>query len=151
MRFCLTVLACLLSIIASVHAQDILVEAPWARESPPGVKNGAAYLTLVNQGEETDQLIAASAPVADAVELHTHLTEGGVMKMRQVEAIEVAPGTPTVLEPGGLHLMFIGLAAPLTAGDRFPLTLSFEKAGDLTVEVPVIRPDGVGHQHQHGN
>ena len=139
---------CLCFVATAAHAQDIVVEEAWARESPPGVRNGAAYMTLVNQTGDTDRLVSASAPVSETVELHTHLMEEGVMKMRQVQAIEVAPGTPTVLQPGGLHVMFIGLEAPLVAGATFPLTLNFETAGEITVEVPVRRPDGVmGHDN----
>lgn len=148
------VLACLgFALTLSASAQDILVEDLWARESPPGVTNGAAYMTLVNQTSDTDRLLSASAPVSERVELHTHLMEDGVMKMRQIEAIEVAPGAPTVLEPGGLHVMFIGLEAPLVDGEQFPLTLNFENAGEVTVEVPVQRPAGMmqGHGHGHGN
>jgi len=135
----------------AVQAQDILVEEPWARESPPGVQNGAAYMSLVNQSSDTDRLVSASAPVSETVELHTHLMEEGVMKMRQVKAIEVAPSSATVLQPGGLHVMFIGLGEPLVAGESFPLTLNFENAGEITVEVPVMNPEQAMKHQGHGN
>ncbi|MBK8534902.1 MAG: copper chaperone PCu(A)C [Candidatus Competibacteraceae bacterium] len=129
----------------------IQIETPWARESPPAAANGAAYMTLVNTGGETDHLLSASGEVAETVELHTHLMENNVMKMRKVEAIEVAHGEPTVLRPGGLHIMLIGLKKPLVAGQTFPLTLRFEKAGETSVQVTVRGKDAAampdGHAH----
>ncbi|MGF1614094.1 MAG: copper chaperone PCu(A)C [Gammaproteobacteria bacterium] len=122
-------------------AEPIQVEeTAWARETPPGVVNGAAYVTLTNQGADTDRLVAARGTVSERIELHTHLLEGEVMTMRQVESIPLEPGARTVLQPGGDHLMLIGLTQPLVAGERFPLTLEFEKAGPMTVEFDVRRP-----------
>jgi copper(I)-binding protein len=115
----------------------IEVEHPWARESPPSVPNGAAYMTLVNQGRQPDQLLGVTGDVADKIELHAHLEEGGMMKMRQVDKIEVNPGEPTVLQPGGLHLMLIGLKKPLVAGQKFTLQLNFANAGKVPAEVAV--------------
>lgn len=132
----------------------IQIETPWARESPPAAANGAAYMTLVNTGREVDRLLSASGEVAETVELHTHLMENNVMKMRKVEAIEVAPGEPTALRPGGLHIMLIGLKQPLAAGQTFPLTLRFEKAGAASVQVTVrgkdaaAMPDSQPKHHQ---
>ena len=94
-------------------------------------------MTLEIMGEEPDRLIGGSSPVAEKAELHTHIMEGGVAKMRPVDAIEVAAGTPTVLEPGGLHLMLIGLNQKLEEGATMPLTLVFENAGEVTLEVPI--------------
>lgn len=120
----------------------IQVEDPWARETPPGVRHGAAYMTLVNQGSATDRLIGAHSGVSNVAELHTHLMEDGVVKMRRLEGLNVPPGTPTVLEPGGLHIMLIDLKEPLAAGEHFPLTLEFERSGDATVAVEVRKPGG---------
>jgi len=116
---------------------DLTIEHPWARASIGQVPNGAAYLTIVNAGQETDRLLAVESDVAKHVALHTHLMEDGVMKMRPVDAIEVAPGAPTVLQPGGLHVMLMGLTAPLVEGELFPLTLTFERAGKVEIEVIV--------------
>lgn len=113
----------------------------WSRALPPVVKVGVAYMTLENQGSEVDRLIAASTPVAERAELHTHRYEDGLMKMRQIEFVDIAPGTTTSLAPGGLHLMLMGLKTPMTAGTSFSLTLTFEKAGEVEVEVPVKRVD----------
>jgi copper(I)-binding protein len=121
-------------------AESIRVEDAWARETPPGVSTGAGYVTLINEGSANDRLIAARSGVSERVELHTHRMEGGMIMMRQVESIDVDAGGRTVLEPGGTHLMLIGLKQPLVAGQRFPLTLEFEKGGKLTSQFEVRRP-----------
>lgn len=129
----------------------VQVETPWARESPPAAANGAAYMTLINTGQETDRLLSASGDVANTIELHTHLLENNVMKMRKIDAIEVAPGEPTMLRPGGLHIMLIGLKKPLVVNQTFPLTLKFEKAGETSVQVTVRGKDAgaMPNSHQH--
>lgn len=124
----------------------IKVEHPWAGESPPSVPNGAAYMTLVNHGRQADQLLGVSGDVADTIELHAHLLEGDMMKMRQVDKIEVNPGEPTVLQPGGLHLMLIGLKKPLVAGQKFTLQLNFANAGKVQAEV-AVRHSAPEHHH----
>lgn len=130
---------------ADVKAGDIVVSDAWARASATAaMKTGAAFAVLNNQGAEMDRLIAAESPVAERVELHTHMMDGGVMRMRQVAAIEVHPGTPTVLQPGGLHVMFMGLRRPLAEGSSIPLTLVFEKAGRLDLAVDVLAPGAMG-------
>ena len=120
------------------------MQNPWARASAGAHRTGAAYLTLVNHGDKVDRLVGASTPAAERAELHAHLHENGVMRMRQVEAIEVHPGEPAVLAPGGLHVMLMGLAKPLEEGARFPLTLRFEKAGEVTVQVAVLKAGAAG-------
>ncbi len=143
MRRFLSILGLLLALAATPAAAEdfklgqIHIDQPWARASIGQVKAGAAYMTLVNQGDEVDRLLLVDTPVAKRAELHTHLMEGGVMKMRQVQAIEIAPGEPTVLAPGGLHVMLMGLTAPLVEGDSFPMTLAFDKAGTVEIKVTV--------------
>lgn len=132
-------LLCLSLLSLAASAGTLQVENAWARESPPGVTNGAAYMILNNQGKDVDRLVGVSGDVAQTIELHTHLLEGNVMKMRPVTAIEVNPGEPTVLRPGGLHIMLIGLKQPLVAGQRFTLNLQFEKAGTVAVPVQVSK------------
>jgi len=119
------------------QAGTISVSAPWARASAGQAPNGAAYMTLVNDGGEPDFLIEAASDVAERAELHSHTMKDGVMQMRPVEKIEVSPGDPTTLEPGGLHVMLIGLKAPLREDETFPLALTFKEAGTVTVEVTV--------------
>lgn len=125
---------------------DLTVTAPWARASAGMARAGAAFMTIENAGAG-DRLIAASADVSARVELHTHtLSADGVMRMREVEGgIEIDANGQTHLEPGGLHVMFMGLEAPFEEGMRFPLTLTFEQAGDLAVEVEVRSPTAAGH------
>ncbi|MBN9526518.1 MAG: copper chaperone PCu(A)C [Alphaproteobacteria bacterium] len=123
---------------APAWAQEALkIEQPWARATATSAKNGAAYVRLVNGGPAVDRLLAASSPVAARAELHTHLNEDGVMKMRQVAAVELPPGATVAFGPSGLHIMLFGLTGPLKQGTTFPLTLTFEKAGSRTVTVTV--------------
>lgn len=134
---------------------SIKVEAPWARPTPGRAKNGAAFMTLVNTGEAADSLVSATSDVSDRTEVHAHLMDGGVMRMRKVDGVEVAPGSPTVLKPGGLHVMFLGLKQPLKPGETVAVTLTFEKAGKVDVRIPVGNaPAGAeksapGHGHHH--
>jgi Uncharacterized protein conserved in bacteria len=135
---------------------DISVSGAWARASAGPVPNGAAFMTIVNAGGGADKLLAASSDVAAATELHTHLHEDGVMKMRKVAAIDVAAGQTVMLQPGGYHVMFMGLKAPLKQGTTFPLILTFEKAGSVNVEVSVgeagsMGPAGMGGMKNHGH
>lgn len=158
MKFLLALCALFFGLAAPALAGDytlgeLRIEQPWARASIGQSKTGAAYLTLNNGGEAIDRLLSVATPAAKHAGLHTHLMDAGVMKMRPVEAIEVAPGAPTVLRPGGLHVMLMGLGAPLTEGASFPLRLTFEKAGTVEVEV---RVQGIGAMepkmdHKHGS
>ena len=94
-------------------------------------------MTLEASGGQGDRLVAAASPEAARAELHTSTMDGGVAKMRPLAAIEVAPGEPTVLEPGGPHVMLVGLGKKLAAGDTLPLSLTFEHAGTVELEVPI--------------
>ena len=129
------------------------VDHPWSRATAPQARNGAAYFVLNATGADSDRLLSATSPVAEKIELHTHLMEDGVMKMRPVTAIEVTPGSPTMLQPGGLHVMLLGLKTPLVKGEKFPLTLRFEKAGELKVDVNVedagAGGGAPGNMHKH--
>jgi copper(I)-binding protein len=129
---------------------DLVIDHPWARASA-GAANGAAYMVVTTSGAAPDQLIGASTPIAEKAELHTHLMEGDVMRMRAVKTIEVNPGEPATLEPGGLHVMLMGLKAPLKEGEQFPLTLTFEKAGSVTVDVAVEAAGATGYHEQGGH
>lgn len=132
-------------------AGDLHIDHPWARATAPQQPNGAAYFTIAN-ASAADRLLEAQSPVADRVELHTHdVDSAGVMRMRQVEAIDLPAGETTALEPGGLHVMLIGLEDRLVEGEAFPLTLVFEKAGAVEVEVAVEPVTyGVGESAGHG-
>lgn len=130
--------AALLPLAAAAHdvkAGDLLIGHPWARATAGKMTTGIAYLTVTNNGMEADRLVSAISPAAPSATLHTHLIEDGVMKMRPVDGIDIAPGTTVALKPGGLHIMLLGLKVPLKEGDSFPLTLTFQKAGPVTVSV----------------
>ena len=139
------------------RAADLSVEQPWARATPGRAPTGAAYLTLVNSGKEADRLVGASTPAAAKAELHGHQPAanqpssaqasghgGHVMEMRPVAQIEVKPGEKVVFKPDALHLMLVGLKAPLKEGERFLLTLRFARAGEVTIEVPVAKAGAMG-------
>ena len=120
------------------RAGEITVSKPWARASAGPARAGAAYLRLETVGPG-DRLVSASSPVAGRAVMHIQMIENEISKMRPVAAIAVEDGEATVLQPGGMHIMLMGLKAPLKEGERFPLTLTFEKAGTLEVEVVVQR------------
>lgn len=124
---------------------DLTIERAMARASIGNAPTSAAYMTITTSGEP-DRLIAAASPAAQAVEMHTTLDQVGVMQMQRVESIPVAPDAPAQLAPGGLHIMLIGLAAPLEEGTTVPLTLTFETAGEVTVDL-AVRKDIAGHMH----
>ena len=128
---------------------DLSVERPWARELPPVAPNGAAYLRIENAGAVADQVVSASSPMARRVEFHTHEMDGGVMKMRRVHWVEVPARGSVRFEPGGLHVMLIGLKEPLVAGGSFSLTLGFRNAGELEVEVEITDVESTDHS-RHG-
>ncbi|MCP5150592.1 MAG: copper chaperone PCu(A)C [Ectothiorhodospiraceae bacterium] len=129
----------------------ITIESPWVRLVPPVSETSAGYMTLRNAGTEADRLLAAAAPVSKRTELHTHVMEGGLAKMRQVDAVEIPAGGAVSFAPGGLHIMLIGLARPLDAGESIPVTLTFERAGRVEVVYPVqAAPMASGGHGGHG-
>lgn len=138
--------------VSAAFAQSggVSVENPFARPSAGPAGAGAAYMTIRNQGPAADRLVAASSSVARTTELHTHIREGDVMHMRKVEAIAIPERGAATLAPGGLHVMLMGLHQPLKTGDSFTLTLTFEKAGALTIQVPV-KDMGAGTSMPHGS
>jgi copper(I)-binding protein len=118
---------------------SIVIERPWARATPGGAKTGAAYLTVINNGASADQLLDATTPVSDKVQFHRTTEENGVSRMREVRAVDVAPHARTAFDPGGMHIMLVGLKQPLKEGQTFPLALTFAKAGKVDVTVPVAK------------
>ena len=146
----------LLTLAITAHAADIAVSGTYARATPPGATVGAVYFELRNTGGEPDRLLSAAAPVAARTEVHTHTMQDGVARMHEVPAVELPAGATVQFQPGGFHIMLIELKAPLTEGESFPLTLNFERAGELSLTVPVQKitalmpPHGGGHSHGHG-
>ncbi len=112
------------------------VSGAWARPTVAGQSAGGGFVTITG-GSAPDRLLAARADVSTSVELHEMKMEGSTMRMREVAAIDIPAGQTVKLEPGGLHVMFMGLKAPLANGSSFPLTLRFEKAGEVTVQMQV--------------
>jgi copper(I)-binding protein len=127
----------------SASVGSIKIENAYTRSTVPGQQVAGGFMKIENKGG-VDQLISASSPVAGEVQLHEMAMEGNVMKMRQVKDIAVPAGGAVELKPGGLHLMFMNIKAPLTAGETVPVKLKFAKAGEVEVKMPV-NAMGAGH------
>jgi hypothetical protein len=141
MRYLIAAVMVVLGSWTAVAAQttasgNISVEHAWARASPKGAPNGVTYLTLVNKGADADRLVGASSPVAENIRIHEEKTEDGVSKMRQLEGIDLPPGSTVMLKPSGIHLMMT-LKQQLQEGQTFPLTLTFEKAGTVEITIKI--------------
>jgi periplasmic copper chaperone A len=158
----LLILLLLLSGAAGAHeytSNGITVAHPWARATPGGVKIGGAYFEMKAAAGRGDRLIAVRSAVAGNAELHSHIMEGGVARMRRVDAIAIGAGKSVVLAPGGYHVMLMDLKQPLKEDDLLKLTLVFEKAGEIEIEATVepvgaMGPHGFDHQpgaggHKH--
>jgi len=138
MKTSLALLLLLASITQVFAADSITIERPYARASAPGQMVGGGFMTIVHQGSSEDRLVSATTPIAREVQIHTMNMDGGVMRMRPVEGgLAIPAGGRVVLQPGGLHLMFMDISAPLVAGTTFPVTLRFAKAGDIKVDFNV--------------
>jgi len=141
---------CAAGLQASAHVESVgrlQIVHPWAKPSLKGVPNGAAYMAITNTGEADEVLISAATDIADAVELHTMEMKDGVMRMRQIEGGMTIPAGETVaFEPGGKHLMLIGLNRRLEAGGTFSVTLQFEEAGQKRIEVRITETGSAGDQ-----
>jgi hypothetical protein len=125
-------------------AGDLTISSPWSRATPGGAKVGGGYLAIRNSGKEPDRLVSVSSAAATSVEVHEMATKDGVMTMRPVEGgLVIAPGQTVTLAPGGFHLMLMGLKEPLQQGRPVGITLEFEKAGKVAVDLDVL---GVGAQ-----
>jgi len=124
-----------------------LVQAPWARPTVQGQTVGGGYFRI-DGGATNDRLLGGSAGIAQSVELHTMRMDGDVMRMRQLNSVEVPARQTVEFKPGGMHVMLIGLKTPLKVGNSFPMTLRFEKAGAVSVNVRVLpAPPSAEHQH----
>ena len=145
-----------LTAIADDHAHHMMEGKPavtqvWSRAMPPTAPTGAVYFLISNPGETPDKLVGVKTPRAEKAELHTHVHKGDVMSMEQIESVELAPGGEVAFKPGGNHVMLFKLTEPLVAGQHFPLTLIFEKAGEVTVDVGIHdqAPETNDNGHQH--
>jgi copper(I)-binding protein len=124
---------------AAGAADNIAVADPYVRMVPPGAMATGAFMVLKNSGDKDARLVKADNSASKISELHTHLNEGGVMKMRQVPAIEIKARGETALQPGGFHVMLIELKGPLKEGDKVSITLGFDDGSSKQVEAPVRR------------
>lgn len=151
----LSFLLCALSLSAGAWAADadqVTVVNPYVRLVPPSAPTTAAFFVLKNAGDKDVKLVKAENGASKVTELHTHVNDNGVMKMRQVPAVEVKAKGETALQPGGLHVMLIDLKQPLKDGDNVPLTLTFGDGSSKKIDAPVrpIQPQpAAAHQHQH--
>jgi periplasmic copper chaperone A len=140
--------AMLLSVSAAAWAADIEVDAPFMRAAPMAGGTGAAFMTIKNHGA-ADRLLSAEAGISKTVEIHTHIKDGDVFRMRKVDSLAVPEHGTAELKPGGDHIMFIGLEAPVKEGTTVPVTLKFEKAGTVVVQVPVKSAGAMGAGAAH--
>lgn len=139
--------------IASAH--DTVTELgalrivnPWTRAAGQGMQGGG-FLVIRNTAAQPDRLLSASSPAAGRVELHTHIRDGDVMRMRPVNDIPVPANGEVTLQPGGLHLMLIGLTQPMNDGQSIPVTLRFERAGEVTIQLAVQAAGARQPAHRH--
>ena len=121
---------------AAQTTPSISLENAWARATTASAQAAAIYLTITDHGT-ADRLVSASTPVAGKAELHETIHDGNVTRMRSAAGLAVSPGAPVSLSPGGYHIMLTDLKQPLTAGQSFPLSLTFEKAGTVETTVTV--------------
>ena len=138
----------LLALIASPALAQIKIEDAWSRATAPGAKIAAGYMTIKNAAKTPDKLLSASSPAAEKVETHVTVKEGDIFRMREVKGYDIPAGGSFELKPGGAHLMLVNVKAPLKEGDKVPLTLRFERAGQMKAELRVGRLTDTG-QHGH--
>ena len=132
----------------SAKVGSVQIENAYTRSTVPGQMAAGGFMKIENKGA-VDQLISASSPVAGEVQLHEMAMEGNVMKMRQVKEVVVPAGGAVELKPGGMHLMFMNIKAPLTAGETVPVKLKFAKAGEVEVKMPVNAMGAQGGAMKH--
>jgi copper(I)-binding protein len=137
-----------LNFAAEQPAYAAIISHAWAPPSLKGATTGVAYLTITSA--EADRIVSAFSPVAKATELHTHEEKNGILRMRKLSDVRLKPGEPVIFQPGGLHIMLIGLKEPLKNGDSFPLSLRFASGVEETIEVAVNRDLLLRHLQSRG-
>ncbi len=150
-RACSALALILASLPGAAHdykAGALSIKHPYAHATVDGQPTGIGFMKFENGGM-ADRLISASAPVSESVQLHRVKMEGGSMRMRRVESLDLPAASTVTLEPGGLHMMFVGLRAPLKAGMSFPLELRFERAGAVVVKVVIEAVLAAPEPHKH--
>jgi len=148
-----TIVAGACALLPTLSAAEMMVDDPYARASSPMAQSGAAFMEIINTGDADDRLISVTSDVSVRVELHTHIMDGDIMRMVEVEeGFPIPAGESIMLERGGKHVMFLGLNRELNTGDEIEVTLSFETAGDVVVAIPVDNervPAEMGQGHDH--
>ena len=152
-KFSLLLVSLMVSAGALAAAADMVtVDEPYVRLAPPNAPATGAFMVIKNAGDKDVKVVKADNPASKVTELHTHLNENGVMKMRPVAAIDVKSKGEAVLKPGGLHVMMINLNAPMKEGDVVPITLTFDDGSSKKVDAKVVRPMAAGMpamEHKH--
>lgn len=133
--------------VLAAAADQVSVQEPYVRLAPPGAPATGAFMVLKNAGDRDVALVKAENPVSRTTELHNHVNDGGVMRMRPVSAVEIRSRGEAVLKPGGLHIMLIDLKAPLKEGDVVPITLGFDDGSSKKIEARVVRPAAMPMEH----
>ncbi len=136
--------------LSSIALAEVSVEDAYARAVPPGQMNSASFMTLKNSEAKDVALVSGTSSVAKAVELHNHISEDGVMKMRQVKQINIPATGSTTLQPGGLHVMLIGLTQDLAEGQEIDLKLEFSDGSNQMLNIPVKKVMNGMKGHSHG-
>lgn len=150
-RLILAALGCLAALPAIAHdyrVGSLEISRPWTRATAETAKSGGGFLTITSKGATPDRLVAAQSSVSLKVEIHEMRMDGTVMRMRELEkGLEIPPGASVVLKPGSYHIMFMELKAPLAKDTKVPVTLVFEKAGKVDVELSVEALGAAGPGH----
>ncbi len=130
-------------------AGDLEISGTWTRATAPTARAGGGFLTITNKGTVADRLVSASSPAAAKVEVHEMKMDGSIMRMRELEnGLDIPPGATVALKPGGYHLMLMELTAPIAQGSHVPVTLVFEKAGKVEIQ---LKAEAIGaRQSGHG-
>lgn len=133
-------------------ADQVVVQDPYVRLAPPNAPATGAFMVIKNNGDKDIKLVKAENTASKVTELHTHLNEGGVMKMRPVQSVDIKSKGEAVLKPGGLHVMLIDLKAAMKEGDVVPITFTFDDGSTKKVDAKVVRPMAAGTpmpEHKH--
>jgi copper(I)-binding protein len=143
------VVVILMGLAFVANAMGVMVNDGYARETPPGAINSAAFMMLHNHSSEARVLVKAESSAAKHVELHNHVNDNGKMMMRKVDGITVPAMGMTNLQPGGYHIMLLGLKHPLKSGEMIEMTLTFDNGSTQSLTVPVKAMGGGMTMHHH--
>jgi len=134
----------------TIQADDLTITPAWAHATPEGETAGAVYFTIQNGGRQLETLLRASSPVADEVIFHRTNDQDGVAHMEQLWTIDVVAGRTVKFAPGARHVMLNQLRQPLVAGKTIPVTLQFQHAGAITLQVQVVPASATGPTESGG-